>query len=298
MIEAKYPLNKCLILNHDNRTELEEEFGQDFNDLINRKGPQNQNRTSGLYDFVDRKIGKLAFPSYACYQSAHDYQIKKYGKEIAGRPMFHTENGCVIELPASYDSSHDLAEHVELKMEYMSQMKKILGKKFKEEDHEKHVDFGSSDFSYINELLSFFHSKFSEHYVDGKLSVFLDYKDEENWNADRETKTNLVDYPYPKAFYLSEIENHLQNDYGMNTSELYQGILDDMYVEGRYWERFFYSEFSATNFRDKKYSKNYVDMVNLIKVDFKDHFVKNWRFEDNQRVLPIYIDYRKDNIKL
>lgn len=233
MIEAKYPLNKCLILNHDNLYQLETEFGQDFNDLINRKGPQNQNRTSGLYDFVDRKIGKLAFPSYACYQSAHDYQIKKYGKELAGREMFHTENGCVIELPISYDSSNDLAEHVELKMNYMNQMKKILGKKFKEEDHEKHVDFGSSDFSYINELLSFLHSKFSEHYVDGKLSVFLDYKDEENWNEEVSTKPDFIDYPYPKAFYLSEIEKHLQDDYGLDTTELYQGLLDDMYIEGR-----------------------------------------------------------------
>lgn len=288
MITAKYPLEKCLILNYDNLNILEKEFGKSFRKLKNRKSTHGE-RHDGMYEFIDEKVKKLTFPSFACYQSAHLAQIKRYGKKNAGPAMFHIENGCVIQLPISYDATHDLAEAVEKKMNFLNMMKEMLGKKFKEEDFEKHVDHGSTDFSWINELLSFLHNKFPEYYIDGKISIFIDYKDEENWSGSKE----LVDHPYPKAFYLSEIETLLQ-DLGIKTSDLYETILDNMYIEGRYWERFFYWELTEENFRKKKVSLNYRKALTAVKQILKDHIVSHERYDDDALLLPIYIDYYKD----
>jgi hypothetical protein len=292
MITARYPIDKqCLILNSTNKAILEKKFGKSF-EKLQRHTHQGSVRSTGLSDFIDKKIGELAFPSYAIYQASDDYHRKRFeavGKEYDYQPLFHIENGCIIELPMTYDCSNDLADAMERKMNFLDTMKKALGEEYKEENFEKHVDFGSYDFSYINELLEFLHKEFKQYYSStGFLSVFLDYKDEETYGENK-----MINYPYPKAFFLSEIETHLQTGYNLNTDELYVGLLDNMYIEGRYWDRYYEVEFSETNFRKKPTSMNYKTMVNLVKQDFKEHFALTRRNDENP-VLPVYFDYRKE----
>lgn len=293
MITAKYPIDKkCLILNSTNRKALEKKFGKPFHKLKEYKHNDSV-RSSGLYEFIEKKIGKLAYPSYACYQSMDDYHRKRYevmGQKYDFPPTFHIENACIIELPISYDSSHDLADAMERKMNFLETMKRSLGEKYNEENFEKYVDFGSFDFSYINDLLSFFYSEFKDHYSStGFLPIFIDYKDEES-----SSNTGMIEYPFPKAFFLSEIESHLRTNYNVDTEELYFGLQDDLYIEGRYWERYFECQFAETNFQEKPVSDNFKAMVNLVWEDFEDHFILTERNDENY-VLPVYFDYYKHN---
>lgn len=288
MIHKKYPVKaKCLLLNFANLQLLQKEFGKDFSELATFNGTYKKH--SGLFDFVTDKIKHLSFPKLACYQVAYEFDKRrnpKYAYE-----QFHTENACLIELPKHFDTKNDFADAVERRANFFSTMKEFMGKKYDEKKLEENVEFGTTDFGYINELLGFLHTKFSEYYsLEDKLPIFLDLKDECYWLKNSES---VIDYPFPQAYFLSDIEKHLQDDYGLDTSELYQWVINGMYIEGRYWERYYNWKPETENFRKQKASTNVQTMIGLILQDFKlelDSFHK-------VNGLPLYVDYYKE-IKL
>ena len=103
----------------------------------------------------------------------------------------------------------------------------------------------------------------------------------------------MIDTPYEPVYFLSDIEKMMQNDYDLNTDNLYQWIMDTLFVEGRYWERVWGFELSLTNFREQRAPENVEHIINLIKQDLElDKDVSN--YDKGAQVISIYVDYKKD----
>ena len=259
-------------------------------------------RSPGIYDFMQKKCSKnVPFPKVKIYDV--DKRDSRYKDWI--------DRESIVELPKSYDAQLDELESIEHKMNFIEKMKSVMNKKTKEEedklvsDIEKNVYFGPNNYDWVNPALKIIYDKLSQYYINDKLNIWIprdwDYK---HWDT--------YDYPHKYdavgnlsrpngVYFLSDIEKFIENKYGLKDEHLYEYIIHNEYIEGRYWERVWSLHFVEDKGsgnpkivrKGGKYgmdaTENLNHILNIIEMEFIKHdFIKS-KYEG----FPIFIDYYK-----
>jgi hypothetical protein len=220
----------------------------------------------------------------------------------------------VFLLPISYDTSNDAVESVQKKKSFLDTMRdyaRQMRKSKAEQDNfvqdaEKNVNFGPSGYDWINPVLKVVHDKLGKYYKNGKLRVWLPKdRDYDPWEGmDYPHKYNVVGYlDRPNGVYfLSDIEKFIDDKYGIKDELFYKFIIDNEYIEGRYWERVCSLSTEDENGKDtgnKLQKSNFgelgmeptediLHMLNIIEHEFSDE-IQSTEYEG----FPIYVDYYK-----
>ena len=158
-----------------------------------------------------------------------------------------------------------------------------------------------------NIALKAIHDELGQYYKDGKLRVWYPKDtDYEPWiGMDYPHKYNVVGHlARPNGvYYLSDIEKYIEYKYDIKDDLFYKFIIDNEYIEGRYWERVWSltTEFTSEGKGSKselkksdfgKYgmepTENILHMLNIIEKDFGNE-IQGTEYEG----FPIYIDYYK-----
>lgn len=243
--------------------------------------------------------------------------IEGWGKE--GQNDARYENfifgESVFLIPESYDAKDDFANAALKKASWMESMKNMMKWKYKtqeemdkfESDLEKNVKFGNTDWDWINPALKIIHDKLGSHYKNGKLRVWMPKdRDYDHWDdMDNPHKYNIVgELVRPNGvYYLSDIERYIDDKYGISDELLYKFIIDNQYIEGRYWERVW--SFPTEDSSDKggpnnklqksnfgtygmEPTENITHILNILENEFGDE-IKG----DDYEGFPVYIDYYK-----
>lgn len=259
-----------------------EENGIDPQELV--KGQIN----TGFCDFCFKKCsGNLMFPN------KKDMDNSSYKDFIFGESVFL--------LPEKYDSSDDLKNYNKIKKDYLDKMLDFsikMGKSSKEQEEfvknaEKHTNFGPNNYDWVNKSLKILHDKLGEYYKDGNLRVWFPFDaDDDGWE--------IYDYPHrydtnldrPNGiYYLSDIEKYIDDKYGIKDDLFYDFIINNNYIECRYWERVWSLRIENNTLKKRNFGKygmepteNITHILNIIEKDFKN---------DINGEFPIYIDYYK-----
>lgn len=269
------------------------------------------NRNSSLQDFFFEHCSQknVVFPNMKDSEgwSKEGQNDARYKKFLFGESVFL--------IPESYDPKDDFANATLQKASFLQRMKNMMKWKYKtqeemdkfESDIEKNVKFGNTDWGWINPALKIIHDKLGSHYIDGKLRVWMPKdRDYDPWEGvDYPHKYNVVgDLDRPNGvYYLSDIEKYIQDKYGISDSLLYEFIIKNEYIEGRYWERvwsFSTEELSHEGGSKNKLQKsnfgqygmepteNITHILNILENEFGDE-IKSSDYEG----FPVYIDYYK-----
>jgi hypothetical protein len=269
------------------------------------------NNDSTLQDFFFEFCSKknVVFPNMKDSEgwSKKGQSDPRYEKFIFGESVFL--------IPESYDSKDDFANATLKKASWMEKMKDMMKSRFKtkeemdkyEDDLEKNVKFGNTDWDWVNPALKIIHDKLGSHYKDGKLRVWMPKdRDYDPWEGmDYPHKYNVVGEPTRPngVYYLSDIEKYIEDKYGIKDPLLYKFIIDNQYIEGRYWERVW--SFPTEDRSDKggsnsklqksgfgKYgmepTENITHILNILEKDFGNEIKGN-----DYEGFPVYIDYYK-----
>jgi hypothetical protein len=220
----------------------------------------------------------------------------------------------VFLLPMSYDPSNDVVEATQKKKNFLNTMRNYaiqMGKSKAEQDKfvqdaEKNVNFGPSGYDWVNPSLKAIYDELGQYYKNGKLRVwFPKDRDYDPWEGvDYPHKYNVVsDLDRPNGvYYLSDIEKYIDDKYGISDDLFYKFIIDNQYIEGRYWERVWSlsteddsgkdsgNKLQKSNFDEwgMEPTENIVHILNIIEKDFGDE-IKSTDYEG----FPIYVDYYK-----
>jgi hypothetical protein len=265
------------------------------------------NRDSALRDFFFKFCSKknVVFPNMKDSEgwSKEGQNDSRYENFIFGDSIFL--------IPESYDSKDDFANAVLSKASWIEKMKDMMMSRFGkeeidkyEDDLKKNVNFGNNDWGWINNALKIIHDKLGSHYKDGKLRVWMPKdSDYDHWDGmDYPHKYNVVgDMDRPNGvYYLSDIEKYINDKYGIADPLLYNFIIGNSYIEGRYWERVwsFPTEgdvVGSSKLQKSKFgqygmepTENITHILNILENDFKDE-IKSTEYEG----FPVYIDYYK-----
>ena len=272
-------------------------------------GKHKTKRDHTIYDYFFEKCRKTVFfPNFKDV----DYQKQKQKGRFVDADIIYGES--VFLIPKLHNVEKDQSDFIEKKMKFLNNMREILGEeKFKnmEKDLEDKVNYGISEYGWINPVLELLYNKLGKYYKNDTLSVWLpkdiDYNDNHWIGMDYPHKYNIVgDLSRPNGVYfLSELEKYIENKYGISDENFYDFIINNEYIEGRYWERVWSIDFQS----DEKYNKifplklsrgrndeygmlateNIKHILNIIEKDFSDDFVDT-KYEG----FPIYIDYFKE----
>lgn len=300
----KFPTDKAVHWNY--LMEILKESGIDpYEDLKGR-------RDSRLIDFCFAKCsdkGNVVFPNMRDTEgwSKEGQDDARYRNFIFGESVFL--------LPISYDPSGDKEDYKNKKKSFYDKMRDFarqMGKSQSEEekfmkDLEKNVNFGPSGYDWANTFLKIIHDKLGQYYQNGKLRVwFPKDSDYDPWKGmDYPHKYNVVgDLENPNGvYYLSDIENFIDDKYGIKDELLYKFLIDNQYIEGRYWERVW--SFPTENLKDNGGSPNKLQksgfgewgmeptedilhILNIIEKEFGDEINGN-----DYGGFPVYVDYYK-----
>ena len=266
-------------------------------------------------DFQDFCFAKCASRDNVVYPNMLDIEgWSKEGQSDARYKNFIFGES-VFLLPISYDGSNDAVEAVQKKKSFLDNMRDFarqMGKSKAEEDKfvqdaEKHTNFGPSGYDWINPALKVIHDKLGQYYKNGKLRVwFPKDRDYDPWEGmDYPHKYNVVgDLDRPNGVYfLSDIEKFIDDKYGIKDKLFYKFIIDNQYIEGRYWERVWSlgtehlegrggskNKLQKSNFGEygMEPTEDILDMLNIIEHEFGDE-IQSTDYEG----FPIYIDYYK-----
>lgn len=271
-------------------------------------------------DFQDFCFAKCSSKSDVVFPKMRDTEGWSRDGQSDARYRNFIFGESVFLLPSSYDSSNDADEAIQKKKRFLDTMRdyaKKLGKSKAEQDKfvgdaEKNVNFGPSGYDWANKFLEIIHDKLGQYYQNGKLRVwFPKDRSYDHWEGyDYPHKYNVVGHlDRPNGvYYLSDIEKFIEDKYGIKDDLFYQFIIENEYIEGRYWERVcsLSTEDVAESRKGKKGgSKNKLqksgfgdygmepteditDMLNIIEHEFGDE-IQGTDYEG----FPIYIDYYK-----
>ena len=285
-IVKKLPIDyRCLIMTPQLQEQLGHEFGKDINKLV--KSTHKYSKDHGFHAFINEKIKKLKFPKYTTTDNGYEWQIKKYGEKFATEE-FLWERQSVIEFPISYDDSNDREAFDNKRTSFLQRMKK-MGHPVKPE-YEREISFGPIEYGWINEFLAFMHDKYKPYYINGVLPIFENYREDCFWipnNPQNPRYKKEIDYPYPKAYFLSDIEKYIEADYELDMSELYDWILECDFIEGRYWERYYEWRPEFKSFRKTVCTKEIGNALHLMMIDLQ------MEKGDDGKYIPLFIDYYK-----
>ena len=299
----KFPTEPAVHWNH--LSDILKEAGLNPYELV--KG----NRSSSLQDFFFEHCSQknVVFPNMKDSEgwSKEGQNDARYKKFIFGESVFL--------IPESYDPKDDFANATLQKATFLQKMKDMMKWKYKtqeemdkfESDLENNVHFGNTDWGWINPALKIIHDRLGSHYKDGKLRVWMPKdRDYDPWvGVDYPHKYNVVgDLDRPNGvYYLSDIEKYIQDKYGISDELLYKFVIDNQYIEGRYWERvwsFSTEELSHEGGSKNKLQKsnfgqygmepteNITHILNILENEFGDE-IKSSDYEG----FPVYIDYYK-----
>ena len=282
--------------------EIVREKGLDPYELV--KGNRNSSLQDFFFEFCSKK--NVVFPNMKDIEGwdKQGQNDSRYENFIFGESVFL--------IPESYDSKDDFANATLKKASWMESMKNMMKWKYKtqeemdkfESDLEKNVKFGNTDWDWINQALKIIHDKLGSHYKDGKLRVWLPKdRDYDHWDG--------MDYPHKYdlggeltspngVYYLSDIERYINDKYGISDELLYKFVIDNQYIEGRYWERVWSfpteedSKGGSTNKLQKSNfgtygmepTENITHILNILEKEFGDEIKGDEGF-------PVYIDYYK-----
>jgi len=212
--EMKYPIDKCL----DLQLVLNELYR--FHGINARQFDVKYDKyTQDIIDWIGSNLTPI-LPKYTRSKYNHHKEIDMYGEEESIEYKSIEFDSC-YELPISVDTSKD----EELYQQKVEDFKRKTG--IKDEMIAK-INFGGRSQEWVNIILEKIHSLYKEHYKNGKIKVWFSKKE---YSRDKE----IFDYPINKCYMLSELEEFL-DDLGLDTSEFYEWILDNEYIEGRFWE--------------------------------------------------------------
>lgn len=212
----------------------------------------------------------------------------------------------VFLLPASYDSKNDYADHIERRISFLIKAVKTLkqsgaGKEDIEDFENKfgtHVDFGPNDYSKVNPALDIIYQEFKDYYVDGKLRVY---------NPETRDSDGYVGFDYPHKYkheylrpngviFLSELEKWLDENYGLKDDQLYEFIVNNRYIEGRYWERvlsFDVEDDDETKLKRENFGKYGMEPTKTI-LKILDVIENEFEVQGNPyEGFPVFVDYYK-----
>jgi hypothetical protein len=263
------------------------------------------NRDKSFFKFCFDKCSSKDSVVFPNRKDSEGWDDARYEKFIFGESVFL--------LPISYDSSNDAADADKSKKNFLDKMRDFAKQMGKDEDQfvkdaEKNVRFGPTSYEWANNYLKIIHDKLGQYYKDGKLRVWLPKDtDYDAWEGmDYPHKYNIVgDLDRPNGvYYLSNIEKYIDDKYGIKDDLFYKFIIDNEYIEGRYWERVwsltteYTSEGKGAKDKLKKSNfgkygmeptENILHMLNIIEKDFGDE-ISGTDYEG----FPIYIDYYKE----
>ena len=278
MIKKKFPT--CKAINYNYISHILEKYGMD-------EAPIGE--PSFWTDFIHKKLyDTVTFPN-----------IKLSDLEPRMGGMIMTES--IFSLPKHYDSSNDLEDYNLRKKQFWDNMTEIVSKEELETiKKSQSVNFGPKSLEFANEYLKVIYDELSEYYINDKLMVWMPH--------DLDTDSHWVTYDYPHkydldsdiispngVYYLSDIEEYLKKKYGLEDELFYKFIVDNMYIEGRYWERVWYINHDNGILKrlGGKYgmdaTENIDKILSVLEKDFNEEFTGSLY----KPGLLIYVDYYK-----
>jgi len=289
----KYPINyKCTHI-YDIADKLKEKYGLSIQNLQPNVPTRNEYHDFNFHDFISKKLQKenTIFPKVRLKDlPQHDRSMEDY-----------TDRGSIVLLPIQYDSTHDeeiyKKKYEEDKNSLIEIFKKLYkGNKLKNniDNIDKYVDFGKSNFEWANIALNKIYEEYKEFYNNGYLKVWMPFDWDTNTDFDSGDDT-VYGYPMSKMFILSEIEEYLKNNFGLSDDLFYQFIVNNNYIEGRYWEKDLNIYYKNKKFirEGGKYgmdaTENISDMLSILEIEFKELLLEN----NEKDYIEIYIDYYK-----
>lgn len=259
-------------------------------------------RSSSFQDFCFEKCSKdkITYPNIVDSKGWGDQTDTRYEKFIFGES--------ITTIPRKYDSSGDVEQFNKDKKKYFDTMMEYSLTLYSDQEKRdnflenltKHTKFGIENYEWINESLEIIYNKLSQFYVNDTLRVwFPKDRDYDPWvGYDHPHKYNVVsDLDRPNGvYYLSDIENYIEDKYGIKDDLFYKFIIENNYIEGRYWERVWSLQVEETGKLQKENFGNYgmepteniTHILNIIEKDFSSD-IKETEYEG----FPIYIDYYK-----
>lgn len=279
--------------------------------------PKDRN-TDLIHDFFFEKCDKVLFPKIPL-NSLPEYKTDaRYRHFIFGESIF--------EIPESFDTSNDFADSIEKRTSFKARMRDLLKHKYRtdaewdkyEKDLDKHVNFGADSFEWVNQVLKLIHDDFKQHYVNGKLRVWMPQDMDYEWEPKdqcpfaRPHEMDVVGNHFRKdgVYFYSDLVKYFKDKYGVDDDGFYEFIVENEYIEGRYWERVWslredeknpgklgrklahYQKIDKKTYKhgmDASESENVEHILNIIEKDFADDFVKS----DYCGPFEIYLDIKK-----
>lgn len=275
--ELKYPVEKCFDFNRF-KEKLENDFNIDLYQIPceehGTKGiPRNTGNFYKIFDDIDQ-----IFPKISPQDLYNEKQKKQYEPlGIPFRPYKYVERNAIYELPIKYDSSEDEKKWMDRKNNFFSDMRKmgdLAGKKWSPETdklYEENVDFGPKSFEWLNIVLDKLYELYPQYYVNNKLKI---------WSGEDDLNSEY-DYPFEKSYILSELEFWLTDTFGVDTTGLYEWILDCQFIEGRYWDITHQYDIEDVTYTVKDAPDNVIKINEIFRQIFK------------VESMPIFIDYYK-----
>jgi len=267
--QLKYPVDKCFDF-----LKFTIEMNKDGLDIrnINIDGEKENG------NFLDIFKNNQIYPELTLWQVIDNGERKKSESlNIKHIPLIYGEIQSIYELPIKYDSKNDFADWVRSKLEFkknMKQMKEMRGGVWSEKDEKRlddNVNYGFQNFNWYNTVLSKLHEKYPQYYENDKIKVWYDKYEFDNGKQ-------IYDYPFDKSYFLSDIEKWLEDTFDINTDGFYKWILDNQYVEGRYWYNVWVYDIDDV-VGDKIPNENIFTINEILRQIFK------------VGKIPIYIDY-------
>jgi hypothetical protein len=267
--QKKYPVEKCLDM-YTVAEELEKILGFHVTDIPNKESKYG---TCNFYSWVGESQDPL-FPKPSMADMAYEYQKAKYSTVgMDAKKYRYCEYDSIYELPIHYDSSQDGLKWVQKFNKFKNDMTKLMSKEW-DNSNDKHINFGPKSNEWVNIILDKIHELYPEHYINGKIKI---------WSGrDEFDRGKLIfDHPYNESYFLSEIEQWIQDTFNINTDGLYEWILDCQFVEGRYWQRVWKYSMEDKNFRKNNIPDNIKQINEILRQMYKE------------KSLLIFIDYYK-----
>ena len=279
-----FPTDKCV--HYNSLSELFKKHGLDEREY------KNNSKKDFWSGFIHGKMYKnVIFPEMKQSDVVPNSSNMVYGQEI-------------FLLPKHYDDSNDKKIYDKKKKDFLNNMKKLLGSDYNEKELIKHVNFGNVKFNWVNDFLRVVYEEFKEYYQKDHLRVWLPKDtDDKPWIG--------YDFPHKYSlhgekvspngvYYLSDIEEYIHDKYGISDDLLYDFLVKNQYIEGRYWERvwgFFFKDHTPSSGKlsrgDSKYgmkaTENINHILNILEKDFSHDFVGGSYISG----LPVFVDYYK-----
>lgn len=294
----KYPINyKCTHIYEISDT-LKSKYGLDIHNLQPGVETPNEYHDFNLYDFIDKKIQKenTIYPNLRLIDIAE----RKYQFEEL------TDNGSVILLPISYDSSKDEKIHKEKTQKNRNKLISMFKSMYKNKElddalnnMDKHVDFGRGNFKWANIALEKIYEEYKQYYNNGYLRVWFPFDNDSDANFNENPNEDVKHgYPIKKMLFLSEIEKFLETNYNLSDDLFYEFVEKNNYIEGRYWEKPLCIDIEESGKLIRKGGKYGMDatstidkMLSILEMEYKNLIQEN--IKNKIEKLEIYIDYYK-----